>query len=140
VYKYLAFKVRTCNDAHVLLSSSLDMSGLTTYEVVLGGYDNMYSDVRRGSQGSIVGQAYTPNIMNCDELLPVWIRWEGQILEVGVGPLGAHAIIRVEEPAVSTIQSASVTSWYTASGEYQFPESQGNYLHISSVPDLIQHV
>jgi hypothetical protein len=128
VYNYLAFKVRTCNDAHVLLSSSVDLTATVSYEVVLGGYDNLYSDIRRGPQGAILSQAYTPNIMNCNELLPVWIQWENQILEVGVGSLGAHTILRLDAPEVSSIQSASVTSWYSASGEYQFLESQGNYL------------
>jgi hypothetical protein len=128
IRNHLAFKVRTCSDAHVLLSSSLDMTGTTSYEIVLGGYNNLYSDIRRGLQGSILTQAYTPNIMNCNELLPVWIQWENQILEVGVGPLGAHTILRLDEPEVSSIQSASVTSWYDARGEYRFLESQGKYL------------
>lgn len=124
VENYLTFKVRTCNDAHLLLSSSRDLNG-PTYEIVLGGYDNQWSDIRRGPQGEALAQAYTPNIMSCDELLPVWVQWQSQTIEVGVGPFRAHTILRHDDPDLLPIQSAAITSWYTASGEYRFLETQG---------------
>jgi len=142
-YNYLAFKVRTCNDAHLLLSSSGSLDG-PSYEIVLGGYDNQYSDIRPISLGGVMTQAYTPNILSCNELLPVWVRWRSQTLEVGIGPLGAHTILRHDDPEMPSILAASVTSWYSAVGEYQFLENQGKvdvtFILVRERSFLIVHV
>lgn len=97
------------------------------YEVVLGGYTNTKSDIRRGAHGPILTQADTPNIMNCDEYLPFWAKWENKTLQIGSGDLDGHVIMRLDDPEMTTIGAVSVSSWTSASAEYQFPETQGRY-------------
>ena len=88
IYSYFTFKVRTCDNAHILLSTAInDLSPASSYEIVIGAYQNTMSDIRRGPHGEILAQADTPNIVNCDELLPFWIRWGNTSLDVGSGPM-----------------------------------------------------
>ena len=118
--------MRTCDNAHLLLSSSLmDTSSLSSYEIVFGGYENTYTDIRRGAHGPAIAQSYTPNIMNCDEFLPFWARWGNNILEIGSGPLDSHVMLRMVDLGLPLIQYATVTSWVSAPGEYLFLDSDG---------------
>jgi len=119
---YLEFKVRSCNDAHILLTTSL-FDETDGYEIVVGGYGNTASDIRRGSHGEILLQVYTPDIMSCDEYLPFWIRWGDNAVEFGSGRLDDHIIMRLSDPQQPIIRAMSVTSWLTAPGEYHFPQS-----------------
>lgn len=130
------FRVRTCNDGHILLSSSL-LDVADGYEIVLGGYDNTRSDIRRGSHGTILLQVETPDIMNCDEFLPFWVRWGSGSVEVGSGRLDGHLIMQVYDAEQPHIQALTVTSWISAPAEYQFLQSYGRILHLLSVPTEI---
>jgi hypothetical protein len=123
---FAEFKVRTCNDGHILLATSL-FDETKGYEIVLGGYDNSRSDIRRGSHGQVLQQADTPDIMNCDEFLPFWIRWGNKSVIVGSGRLDDHIVMRFDDPEQPEIKALSVTSWVTASAEYHFPEIDGEF-------------
>lgn len=123
---HLAFNVRTCDNVHVLLSTALmNISGDASYEVVIGGYDNTISDIRRGAHGPILVQVDTPNILKCDEFLPFWIKWESSVLTVGSGVLGSNLIMQYSESNMATSFVATVSSWTTAAAEYHFLESEG---------------
>ncbi len=68
-HKYFAFRVRTCMDAHVGLMPFMEPQLAQYYEVVIGGYANTKSDIRKiGSDGSstILASADTPSILSCD--------------------------------------------------------------------------
>jgi len=128
---YVEFKVRSCSDGHILLGTSLS-DETNGYEIVLGGYGNTVSDVRRGSHGPILRQANTPDIMNCDEFMPFWVRWGfsspiwgNYNLEVGSGRLDDHVFMKVDDPEQPLIKAFSVTSWLTSPAEYQFLQSSG---------------
>lgn len=95
------------------------------YEIVLGGYTNTKSDIRRGAHGTILLQAETPNIMNCDEYLPFWAKWENKTLQIGSGNLNEHVIMRLDDEEMPAISAVSVSSWTSARAEFQFPETQG---------------
>jgi len=125
ISNYLTFKVRTCNDAHVLLASTITDITSNAYEVVLGGYDNTKSDIRQGAHGPILVQVDTPNICNCDMFLSFWVRWANHVLEIGTGSVGSHFVLRLEDPTMHDIQAISVASWTTATAQYQFPKTQG---------------
>ena len=99
----------------------------------------MLSDLRRGAHGAILVQVSTPNIMNCDEYLPFWVRWEGQTIEIGTGSVDSHVFMKFTDPSMHTIVAASVTSWYNLA-EYQFPETQGEYLVTKFFQIVIQYL
>jgi hypothetical protein len=119
---YVEFEVRTCSDGHILLGTYL-FDETNGYEIVLGGYDNTKSDIRRGSHGPILLQVDTPDIMNCDEFLSFWVRWGNSSLEIGSGRLDEHVIMRLSDPQQPAIKSLSVSSWITAPAEYHFPQT-----------------
>ena len=126
MYNYITFKVKSCKDAHILLSTAFQDLSSNAYEIVLGGSENTISAIRRGSLGQNVVQESTPNIMNCDTLLPFWVRWQNKTLEVGSGPVDSHVLMRLDDPKMPDISVASVTSWYSAPAEYQFLQTEGN--------------
>lgn len=132
---YLTFKAKSCNDGHILLSTSVLETGNSSYEIVIGSFDNTKSEIRRGSHGAALVSVETPSVMNCHEYLPFWVRWENKTLEVGSGPLGSHVIMRADDPQMPTIQVASVTSWTTATAEYQFMQSEGARLPLPQPRD-----
>jgi len=131
-YKYVEFKVRACNDGHILLATSLN-DETYGYEIVLGGYGNTASDIRRGSHGPILVQANTPDIMSCDEFLPFWIRWGSNSVEVGSGRLDNHVIMRLNDPDQPEIRAFSVSSWITAPAEYHFLQINGKSVLLFSL-------
>jgi hypothetical protein len=121
---FVEFKVRSCNDGHILLATSLgdDAHG---YEIVLGGYDNTKSDIRRGSHGEILKQVDTPGILNCNEFLPFWVRWGDRTVLVGSGRLDDQVILQLEDSDQPEIAAFSITSWLTSEAEYRFLQSHG---------------
>ena len=50
----MVISVQACNDAHVALSTIGQNTDTLTYEVVLSGYKNTYSFIRRSLQGNAV--------------------------------------------------------------------------------------
>lgn len=122
---YLTFKVRTCNDAHILLSNTLlDTSETNSYEIVFGAFENTRTVIRQGSHGNELAAADTPDIMNCDAFLPLWVKWENSVITIGSGPLDSHVILQLNENKLGNI-IATVTSWVTAPAEFQFLEAEG---------------
>ena len=126
MYNYVTFKVMSCKDAHILLSTAVQDASITAYEIVIGGSENTISAIRRGSLGQNVVQASTPNILNCEMLLSFWVRWQNQTLEVGSGPVDSHVLMRLDDPDMPAISVISVTSWYSAWAEFQFLQTEGN--------------
>lgn len=121
---YLTFSVRTCDNAHLMLSAEM-LDTTNAYEIVLGAFSNTKSDIRRGSHGPPLVQVDTPNIMKCDEYLPFWVRWENKTLQLGYGAIDETVLMRLDDAEMPAITAASVSSWESANGEYQFPETQG---------------
>jgi len=109
----------------------MNVSAEASYEIVIGGYDNTLSDIRKGAHGSILVQANTPNILRCDEFLPFWIKWENSELSVGSGSLGSNIFMHYSEANMPNNFVATVASWTTSSVEYHFLESQGETCYLS---------
>ena len=125
---HLTFSARACDNVHVLLSTALmNVSAEASYEIVIGGYDNTMSDIRKGAHGQVVTQASTPNILNCEEFLPFWVRWENSELTVGSGSLGSNVFMHYSEANMPSTFVAAVSSWTSSHAEYHFLESQGMF-------------
>ena len=59
---YVTFRVRTNNDAHVLLAARYRDVQRDVYEIVIGAYGNRKSFIRTKIQGTAVAKADTPGI------------------------------------------------------------------------------
>ena len=46
--KYVTFQVKTCHDAHLALSENAFITDVGTYEIALGGWENMASVIKVG--------------------------------------------------------------------------------------------
>lgn len=66
VVDHVILRIKTCRDAHILLSESIGISN-NTYEAALGILGNTQSVMREGPYGENVVWADTPGIMSCDE-------------------------------------------------------------------------
>ncbi|XP_063399370.1 uncharacterized protein LOC134684003 [Mytilus trossulus] len=87
----LVFKIKSCSDAHVLLSSSgVRNSSEPLYEIYIGYHNNesyiTYCEDNPpayGSNNSIVFS--TENILNCTVYLPFWVSWSDKDIKLGTG-------------------------------------------------------
>ncbi|XP_063533409.1 uncharacterized protein LOC134743727 isoform X1 [Cydia strobilella] len=79
----LRFNVRAANDAHVALSSHPWESG-PMYEIVIGGWANSKSAIRRRycKQQEKIGLT-TPQFLSKDEYRGFWMKWDTGIVQVG---------------------------------------------------------
>ncbi|XP_035696631.1 C3 and PZP-like alpha-2-macroglobulin domain-containing protein 8 [Branchiostoma floridae] len=80
------FEVKAERDVHVALSSRQDQDLDEIYEIVIGGWDNMRSVIRRSRQGYNHVDVQTPNIVSKTEYRTFWIMWSSDgTIAVGRG-------------------------------------------------------
>ncbi len=83
----LHFRVRACRDASIrLVTTDFSDFGRNTYTVVLGGFENARSTIKRDGFTSALVDVETPNILDCAAFRSFWISWINGLLEVGAGP------------------------------------------------------
>ncbi|CAH0395524.1 unnamed protein product [Bemisia tabaci] len=78
----LHFKVKTTNDAQVCLTT-VPREGNPMYEVVIGGWANTKSCIRKNSSKVEQALVDTMDILTSDEYKGFWIRWAGGSIAVG---------------------------------------------------------
>ncbi|XP_072945871.1 uncharacterized protein [Epargyreus clarus] len=76
------FKVRTANDAHVALTMGPQESD-PMYEVMIGGWGNTKSVIRKNKTKPDKVEIETPNIVNGGEFRGFWVRWDGGVVSAG---------------------------------------------------------
>ncbi|CAG2253175.1 unnamed protein product [Mytilus edulis] len=87
----LVFKLKRCNRANVLLSSSdFRISSEPMYEIDIGfdiyeTYIIYRADDSLDSDSRIFSKFLTPNIFNCTVYLPFWISWAEGDIKLGTG-------------------------------------------------------
>ncbi|XP_063229579.1 uncharacterized protein LOC134534858 isoform X2 [Bacillus rossius redtenbacheri] len=79
----LNFKVRAANDAHVALTTG-PSEGDPMYEVLIGGWGNAKTGIRRNRQKPEKALTDTPDVLNGGEYRGFWIRWSGGNIAVGM--------------------------------------------------------
>ena len=139
--------MRTCNDAHVLLSETW-REFEQAYEVVWGSNSNSLSQIRKSYQGAPLQETYvlrsfckkmclrhllvcvsraTAEICDCERFTEFWVSWsELTNIAQGTGSVvTSHTINYVEDTSDPVdIHLVSLASWTTASAEWVLHESQ----------------
>jgi len=127
-YKYLPwdgktfhFKVKTKNDAHILLAPSPDSNG---NEIVIGGWGNQRSVVRRGKQGrSISSMTQTSDILSSSEFRGFWIKTylknNERVIKVGKEGESSPFMTGVD-PDPLDIKYVALSAWDLESATYVF--------------------
>lgn len=89
---HVTFRVRAGADAHVALSRVYGDTDRTTYELVLGGWNNSRTAVRYGGRGPVVAQVDTPALLDRHDFRSFWISWDSDVIQV----ISATIFIRIE--------------------------------------------
>nr|BAM18146.1 similar to CG10527 [Papilio xuthus] len=76
------FKVRTPNDAHVALTMGPQDSE-PIYEIMIGGWGNTKSVIRKNKAKPDKVEIETPGIVNGGEFRGFWVRWDGGVVSAG---------------------------------------------------------
>lgn len=84
-------------------------------EVVIGGYGNSKSVIRRGNQGAELASAETPNILSGDEFRGFWIATKTTAensLQITFGKIGQSTpLILAVDPDPVVFQYLGLASW-----------------------------
>ncbi|CAH1267833.1 CPAMD8 [Branchiostoma lanceolatum] len=113
------FEVQANNDAHVALSSqSQDMDDM--YEIVIGGWSNTQSVIRRSKQGNNHATASTSGINSPTEYRTFWITWSSDgTIAVGRGG-ETQPFMQWTDPDPLPIAYAGYTTGWGSTGRWKF--------------------
>ena len=122
----MSFRVRACHDAHVLLSEQPGITNVTTYEIIIGGWKNTQSVIRRAIKGENKAAINRTGLLACKELRPFWVSWELGTIKVGRGlkpPNGEF--LSWKDPKPFDIHALSGFSGYGATAEWRLELKPG---------------
>ncbi|XP_033107417.1 macrophage mannose receptor 1-like isoform X2 [Anneissia japonica] len=112
------FEAKASNDVHIGLSSAAnDMTEM--YEVVIGGWNNQNSAIRRCKQCSNEVYVSTPSILNENEFRGFWITWD-DAGKISVGKAGQSAFMEWTDPNPLTIAYVGYSTGWDSNGEFRF--------------------
>ena len=107
----LAFSVMICNDAHVLLSTDASSwkSGTNMYEIVIAGWGNTRSVIRKVRQGAeFAAKQHSAGPLSCEDFRSFYVSWKNGVIEVGAlvdNP--SHPGTTMDEPPFLTYKDPS---------------------------------
>ncbi|XP_078674665.1 uncharacterized protein LOC144912807 [Branchiostoma floridae x Branchiostoma belcheri] len=115
----LVFKVKTSAGAHIALSSQ--GAGLNyMYEIVIGGWENTKSVIRREPLGEKKVTASTPGILSPDEFRIFWVSWT-QNGAIAVGRVGESSpFMQWQDPNPLGIGYFGYSTGWGYTGEFEF--------------------
>ena len=119
--------IQACSDGHIGLSEVPGLSSLNMYEVVIGGWSNSKSVIRRARQGHIEVEASTPDILSCNSMKFFWVTWEDGIIEVGAGGIiGQTRLLYFKDPDPYTVNSITLATAGGHEGIFAYGQNTGS--------------
>ena len=125
----ISFKVRACAEARILLSEDpFDMT-MFSREIVIGGESNTKSGIYDNNNQSLM-ESNTPAILQCDELIDFWIRWQpnGGTITVGKGPIDVGVFLKYDEFDLHPFYAVSISTGQNNSGSWQLKTDAGEIM------------
>ncbi|XP_048251802.1 uncharacterized protein 5-like [Haliotis rufescens] len=86
----LVFLVKTCHDANIALHTHPNKTNTDAYEIVVGGYANSKSFIRRCRGCAQMAPCYESFILSCNEYRPFWLSWKKDVISIGKGQTVGH--------------------------------------------------
>lgn len=125
----ISVRVRACHSARLSLAQTLHDQSSNAYEVVIGGYDNTLSLIRKQVGGDIEASSETPGILSCDRMREFYISWEDGIVSLSSDKDLAHSLVAWHDDNPHSVHFLSVSTGWGATGEWEIPHTYGNPLY-----------
>lgn len=117
--KYIQFEFKGCNDAYLILSEQRN-SSIQSYEVLIGGWRNGLSVIRKCRQcNSITNASHSP--LSCTEYRPFWVSWRNGTIRAGEGrEVGKSTFMEWSDRTPHPVNFLGISSWKTAKTSWKF--------------------
>ena len=124
-----AFELKACRDGHVVLMDRVGDD--VAYELTIGSSGNDWCVIRKQRQTTDVAGAYTPDILNCDQMLPFWVSWVDGLIQLGRGSMiGDDLIVSWQDAEPLAVSHVSISTYSTSEGYWQFTNYPGICVYI----------
>ncbi|XP_046392464.1 uncharacterized protein LOC124160609 isoform X2 [Ischnura elegans] len=112
----LKFRVKAVSDAHICLASG-PSEDFPTYHIIIGGWKNTKSVIRRNEQTPDVASASTPSILDEKNSKEFWIKWSAGNIMVGLAG-NSHPFLLHWDPESFPLSYYGVCTGWGATGEW----------------------
>ncbi|XP_033624558.1 macrophage mannose receptor 1-like [Asterias rubens] len=114
------FKVKAASDVHIGLSSA-SSNQPAMYEIIIGGWTNSNSAIRRCAQCP-TNEVYisTPNFLSDKEFRGFWVEYDLATGKLDVGRQGQSAFMTWTDPSPLDVKYVGYSTGYGFSGQFQF--------------------
>lgn len=118
----LVFTVRACNDAHIgLFTAYPSMTQNRFYEIVIGGWANSKSVIRKEKQGYAWAQKHQRNLLSCTNAQPFWVSWNNGHIKVGTGQqVNSNTFMEWTDPNPYLVKFAAVSAGFGSDADWTF--------------------
>ncbi|XP_063838499.1 uncharacterized protein LOC135087680 [Ostrinia nubilalis] len=120
----IRFEVKTWKDAHLVLTSGPKETD-PRYEVIIGGWENTKSVIRRKGKNPDQKEIQTPGILTDKEFRRFSIRWDGNTVQVHQyteGQSQPRKLMEFKDPDRFPITFVGVGTGWGASGTWKFED------------------
>ncbi|KAJ8320807.1 hypothetical protein KUTeg_002394 [Tegillarca granosa] len=116
---FLIFNVRACNDAHIgLFTTFPSMNQRQFYEIVIGGWGNTKSVIRKVKQGQPMAQKFA-KFLSCTNAKPFWVSWNNGHIKVGTGKdVDRNTFMVWTDPNPYQVNFVAVTSGFGSDADW----------------------
>ncbi|XP_031831982.1 uncharacterized protein LOC116426735 isoform X1 [Nomia melanderi] len=115
-------RIKAGHDARICLRTHLG-SDSNIYEIVIGGWGNTMSAIKKNGKEPCVAEAETKDILNTEQLCDLWIQWLCDGL-LNVGRQNGEILMSYKDPNPFVINYIGVSTAWGATGEFFIEESQ----------------
>ncbi|XP_072020262.1 macrophage mannose receptor 1-like [Amphiura filiformis] len=117
--EYLYFEVKASNDVHIGLSP-IAGDAEAMYEIVIGGFGNMQSVIRRCIQCENEVVASTPSILNINEWRGFWITYNMNTGKMEVGKEAQGPFMIYTDPNPIQVKYVGYSTGFGSEGKFRF--------------------
>ena len=120
----VSFKVRACNDAHVLFAKTQGVTTIDAYELLIGGWSNTKSVLRDRMQGEPLASVQLAGIVSCSQARWFWASWDLGKLRFGLGRYAGERQLLMTDIPYSP-DSVGLSTGGNSNGTWEFTSTSG---------------